>query len=117
MPPAGIRGYTIVGVGWRRAVLPIGEEQTGNGRDEGRDRHTVSEGVAFWRKGDKNFWCRAGPLRGWHDKNAPNLKSDKSGKAACPSRLESQSVEGVEVERPARPSRRRGLSRGTQPAT
>ena len=53
MPPAGIRGYTIVGVGWRRAVPPIAEEQTGNGRDEGRDRHTVSEGVAFCWKCDK----------------------------------------------------------------
>ena len=53
MPPAGIRGYTIVGVGWRRAVPPIAEEQTGNGRDEGRDRHTVSEGVAFCWKCDR----------------------------------------------------------------
>jgi hypothetical protein len=58
MPPAGIRGYTIVGVGWRRAVPPIAEEQTGNGRDEGRDRHTVSEGVAFCWKCDRDIGGR-----------------------------------------------------------
>src|SRR6266545_3820877 len=44
----------------RRPTLPPAKRRNvGHGP---RDRRRAPAAVAFWRKGDKNFWCRAGSV-------------------------------------------------------